>query len=93
MSYRPTNMQQQRFMTEVWADGMPKLQIVSSSWKSMFEQERFDRAYSDFVAALHRSQARAGTFLYVPRGVEIDLPIEAFHWLHGSGGSCFPHTA
>ncbi len=43
-------------------------------------------------AALHRSQARAGTFLYVPKGVEIDLPIEAFHWLHGAGGSCFPHT-
>ncbi|MEA3213605.1 MAG: Fe-S cluster assembly protein SufD [Chthoniobacter sp.] len=43
-------------------------------------------------AALHRSQVRAGTFLYVPRGVEIDLPIEAFHWLHGEGGSCFPHT-
>lgn len=43
-------------------------------------------------AALHRSQVRAGTFLYVPRGVEIDLPIEAFHWLHGAGGSCFPHT-
>ena len=31
-----------------------------------------------------QSQVRAGTFLYVPRGVEIDLPIEAFHWLHGS---------
>lgn len=43
-------------------------------------------------AALHASQARAGTFLYVPRGVEIDLPIEAFHWLTGDGGSCFPHT-
>ena len=43
-------------------------------------------------AALHRSQVRAGMFLYVPRGVEIDLPIENFHWLHGSGGSCFPHT-
>ncbi len=43
-------------------------------------------------AALHQSQARAGTFLFVPRGVEIDLPIEAFHWLHGAGGSCFPHT-
>jgi Fe-S cluster assembly protein SufD len=43
-------------------------------------------------ASLHLSQARAGTFLYIPRGVEIDLPIEAFHWLHGSGGSCFPHT-
>ncbi len=43
-------------------------------------------------AALHASQARAGTFLYVPRGVEIDLPIEAFHWLTGEGGSIFPHT-
>ncbi len=47
---------------------------------------------SQKFAALHQSQARAGTFLHVPRGVEIDLPIEAFHWLHGSGGSCFPHT-
>ena len=43
-------------------------------------------------AALHESQVRAGTFLYVPRGVEIDLPIEAFHWLHGANGTVFPHT-
>ncbi len=43
-------------------------------------------------AALHESQVRAGTFLYVPRGVQIDLPIEAFHWLHGANGSVFPHT-
>ena len=31
---------------------------------------------------------RNGTFLYIPRGVEIDLPIEAYHWLHGENGSC-----
>jgi Fe-S cluster assembly protein SufD len=43
-------------------------------------------------AALHASQVRTGTFLFVPRGVEIDLPIEAFHWLQGENGSCFPHT-
>ena len=43
-------------------------------------------------AALHRSQSRAGAFLYIPRGVEIALPVESFHWLHGEGGSCFPHT-
>lgn len=43
-------------------------------------------------AALHASQVRTGTFLHVPRGVEIGLPIEAFHWLHGTNGSCFPHT-
>ena len=24
--------------------------------------------------------------------MEIELPIEAFHWLHGDNGSCFPHT-
>jgi Fe-S cluster assembly protein SufD len=43
-------------------------------------------------AALHASQVRTGTLLHVPRGVEIDLPIEAYHWLHGNNGSCFPHT-
>jgi Fe-S cluster assembly protein SufD len=43
-------------------------------------------------AALHASQVRTGTLLFVPRGLEIDLPIEAFHWLHGDNGSCFPHT-
>lgn len=43
-------------------------------------------------AALHKAWVKSGTFLYVPRNVEIDLPIEVFHWLHGSGGSTFPHT-
>ena len=43
-------------------------------------------------AALHQSQVRAGTFLYVPRRLKVELPIEAFYWLHGSAGSCFPHT-
>ncbi|HEY2343259.1 MAG TPA: Fe-S cluster assembly protein SufD [Chthoniobacteraceae bacterium] len=43
-------------------------------------------------AALHEARLRNGTFLSIPRGVEIDLPIEAFHWLHGENGSCFPHT-
>jgi Fe-S cluster assembly protein SufD len=42
-------------------------------------------------AALHRAQVRAGTFLYVPRGVEIDLPIEIFHWLTEENAAVFPH--
>ena len=53
MSYRPTSMQSHRFVTELWAEGAPKLKIVSSSWKSMFEQERLDKAYSAFVRELH----------------------------------------
>jgi Fe-S cluster assembly protein SufD len=42
-------------------------------------------------AALHRVLVSSGTFLYVPRGVEIELPIEIFHWLNGENTSAFPH--
>ena len=43
-------------------------------------------------AALHQALVRSGTFLYVPRGVEIELPLETFHWLHGENAAIFPHT-
>ncbi len=42
-------------------------------------------------AALHQALVSSGTFLYVPRGVEIELPIEIFHWLSGNNTSVFPH--
>ena len=42
-------------------------------------------------AALHQALVSSGTFLYVPRGVEIELPIEIFHWLNGENDSAFPH--
>jgi hypothetical protein len=35
VSYRPHSMQSHRFVTELWADGTPKLLISSSSYKSM----------------------------------------------------------
>ena len=60
-------------------------------WRKHFMREEAILGGQKF-AALHASQVRAGTFLYVPRGVEIDLPIEAFHWLHGAHASVFPHT-
>ena len=43
-------------------------------------------------AALHEAMVRSGTFLYVPKGVEIELPIEIFHWLNAENASVFPHT-
>lgn len=43
-------------------------------------------------AALHEAWIRNGTFLYVPKNVELSLPLEAYHWLHGAHTSCFPHT-
>jgi len=60
MSYRPMSMQSHRFTTEVWAEDGTKLQIVSTSWKSMVEQVRQDEPYSAFVRELHRRLAGAG---------------------------------
>ena len=60
LSFKPVSMQTQRYQTEIWAEGAPRLVIVSSSWKSMVEQERLDKSYSAFVTALHRRMADAG---------------------------------
>jgi hypothetical protein len=59
MSFKPASMQPHRFITELWAEGAPRLEIVSSSWKSMVEQERLDAPYVAFVTELHRRIALA----------------------------------
>ncbi len=43
-------------------------------------------------AALHKSFVQAGTFLWVPRGLEINDPFEVFHLVQGDGAAVFPHT-
>jgi Fe-S cluster assembly protein SufD len=42
-------------------------------------------------AALHKALVSSGTFLFVPRRVEINEPIEIFHWLRHDNMSVFPH--
>jgi len=42
-------------------------------------------------AALHQALVSNGTFLFVPRGIEIQQPIEIFHWLRHDNMSIFPH--
>jgi hypothetical protein len=59
LSFRPVTAQPYRFLTEVRAPGA-RMTIVSSSWKSMFEQERQNDAYRAFVIELHRRIAAAG---------------------------------
>ncbi|MGH6666029.1 MAG: hypothetical protein ACREB2_14195 [Pseudolabrys sp.] len=68
LSYRPTSMQSHRFMTELWADGSPKLEILSTSWKSMVEQVRLDRPYVAFVLELHRRIAQAAPAAHFEQG-------------------------
>jgi Fe-S cluster assembly protein SufD len=43
-------------------------------------------------AALHKSAVQSGTFLLVPRGVEIHRPFEVFHLVQGDHATVFPHT-
>jgi Fe-S cluster assembly protein SufD len=43
-------------------------------------------------AALHKAVVHAGTFLWVPRGVEIQAPFEVFHVVQGDSAAVFPHT-
>ncbi len=68
MSFKPASMQSRRYVTEIWADDAPKLQLVSSTWKSMMEQVRQDRDYSGFLKELHRRIEAAGTGTRFERG-------------------------
>lgn len=66
MSYRPLTMQTHRFVTEVFTDTGPRLQIASTSWKSLVEQERRDGPYTEFVRELHRRlPANGGEIVFV----------------------------
>jgi hypothetical protein len=60
LAFRPMTMQNYRFLTEVWTAEGPKLQIASTSWKSLVEQERFDEEYRAFVTELCRRTGAAG---------------------------------
>jgi Fe-S cluster assembly protein SufD len=42
--------------------------------------------------ALHGAFRTAGTFLYVPDGVEIELPLQTLTYLDADGAAVFPHT-
>ena len=43
-------------------------------------------------SALHAALRTGGTFLYVPDGVVVEVPIQALTWLDAEGAAVFPHT-
>lgn len=47
---------------------------------------------SDKFAALHEAFLEDGAFIYVPKNVEVPLPIGVFHYAFGAGTALFPHT-
>ena len=42
--------------------------------------------------ALHAAVCSGGTFIYVPKGVKIELPLQAYFRMNASGGGQFEHT-
>jgi hypothetical protein len=60
LSFRPATMQNHRFLAEIWLANGPKLQIASTSWRSVMDQERLDASYTAFVTELHRRVGAAG---------------------------------
>lgn len=43
-------------------------------------------------AALHAAVWSGGTFIYVPPGVEVEIPLQAYFRLNAKGGGQFEHT-
>jgi hypothetical protein len=60
MSFRPATMQNHRFLAEIWPANGPKLQIASTSWRTVMDQERLDSAYTAFLTELNRRIGAAG---------------------------------
>lgn len=60
LSYRPITLANYRFVAEIWADGLPKLMVASTSWRSIVEQARLDADYVAFIRALHACIHEAG---------------------------------
>lgn len=86
LSYKPVSMQSQRFRCEIWAEGAPKLEIISSSWKSMVEQVPLGKAYSAFVSELHRRIA------HTP-GTQVAFEHGSFPLLYWPGLAAFAGVA
>jgi len=42
--------------------------------------------------ALHGAFRTGGTFLYVPDGVVVEMPLQTLTWLDADGAAVFPHT-
>ena len=68
LAYRPMTMASRRFLAEVWSPGTPKLNIASTTWRSMVEVGRQDAEYAAFIEALHQRLAAAGTTAVLQNG-------------------------
>lgn len=67
-SFRPTSVQSNRFLTEVWPAQGGKLQIASTSRRTMMDATRHDEAYKAFVGDLATRVAAANPAVELETG-------------------------
>lgn len=68
ISFRPIALASNRYLTEIWSEGWPKVQIASATWRSLTEQVAQTGPYADFVNELHERIAKAGAKPVCQRG-------------------------
>jgi Fe-S cluster assembly protein SufD len=54
--------------------------------KYLFQQETAHR-----ISAIHQTFMQGGVFVYVPRNVTVELPLQTVFWLAGEEAAMFPH--
>lgn len=47
---------------------------------------------SEKYFGLHAQYVKAGSVIYIPKGVEIEQPFVNYYWTHGENAAVFPHT-
>jgi Fe-S cluster assembly protein SufD len=70
------------------------LPLAAASQPELVERHLFSavKPDRDKFAALHAALFTGGTFLYVPEGVQIDLPLVSQYSTAGAGTASLPHT-
>ncbi len=71
------------------------LELAATDHQELFQKNFMStpvRLGSRKFAALHRARLRTGAFLYVPKDIVIEKPIEIWHWVDGEDVAIFPHT-
>ena len=68
LSFRPSSVQSGRYMTEIWTSLGGKLEVASTSRRTVLESDRQDGAYSTFVRALISRAAAANRGLVLEAG-------------------------
>jgi hypothetical protein len=60
LGYRPSNLGSKRFTTEIWSRNAPRVEIASTSTRSLVASEDHGPAYNAFIRDLHERIARSG---------------------------------